>query len=282
MEKWKNQSVVKLMAEGDDLTESSPIDIIRDRARDLVLKAFNLGWSGPPFSPVELARLLKISVPPNEAIPDARTIPLSKTSFTIEYNPFQKESRINFSIAHEIGHTLFSDCHEQIRNREEDRAPDVWELEFLCDIAASEILLPYAQFSEEANSVPLNLHSLLEISNKYKASLESVFLRFCEVIDKPCAMLVASFKDQNQFKLEVEYARASRASSLKFSRNFQIPKQSRAYECLNAGWTSHGIERWEIFGNTRYTVYSVGLSPLNKLKRQRVGLFIVPEIYNDA
>jgi len=189
---WKSKSVQSLIKKS---SINDPIEIIRNKARELVVNAYNEGWAGPPFDPIRLAQTMGYIVLPNEELIDARTIPNKENSYTIEYNPYQKEARINFSIAHEIGHTFFPDCNETIRNREDEKDSDTWELEFLCDIAASEILLPYAEFTNEANSIPLDLDSLIKIANKYKASIESVFLRFCEVIDKPCTIILSSFNN---------------------------------------------------------------------------------------
>ena len=274
---WTHISVAKLIA--DNNTEVNPIELIKEKARDLVLKAFNLGWSGPPYNPIELAKIFQIDVLRNDSIPDARIIPSTSNHYTIEYNPFQKEARRNFSIAHEIAHTLFPDCANQIRNREEDRANE-WELEYLCDVAAAEILLPYSTFTHEANSVELNLTSILEISDKYKASLESVFLRFCEVVDKPCAMIIAHFNSSVQNELIVDYFKSSRVLNLPIPSKYLIPKNSKAYECLNAGWTAKGLEQWDVFGNTRYQIFAIGLSPIKRNNLHRVGIFIVPEFYN--
>jgi hypothetical protein len=275
---WINQSVLELI---DKSTEKDPIEIIREKAREVVIKAFNQGWEGPPFDPIKLAQILNYKVLPNESVLDARILTDRESSFTIEYNPHQKEARINFSIAHEIGHTLFPDCSQTIRNREAEKDIDTWEIEFLCNIAASEILLPYAEFSVEANSVPINLESILNISNKYKASVESVFLRFCEVVDKPCLVILASFTDFNQKQLIVEYSKSSKHSSLKVESGYLIPSDSKIYDCLNPGWTSHATEQWDIFGNTRYNVYSVGLPPIRKQNKERVGVLIVPEFISE-
>ena len=50
---------------------------------------------------------------------------------------------------------------------------------------------------------------------------------------------------------------------------------------MYAGWTSHALEEWAIFGNSRYNVYSIGLPPIKKQKFGRVGSMIVPEFYSD-
>jgi hypothetical protein len=275
---WNNKSVQALI---NINFEKNPIEIIRELARDLVMKAYNEGWEGPPFDPIKLVQILGYRVLPNENVLDARIIADNANSFTIEYNPNQRESRINFSIAHEIGHTFFPDCNESIRNRESEKDIDTWELEFLCNIAASEILLPYAEFTAEANSVPLNLDSVLKIANKYKASVESVFLRFCEVVDKPCSIILASFTDADQKKLTVEYSKSSKQSPLMINSGFIIPYSSKAYDCLNPGWTSHATEQWDIFGDIKYNVYAVGLPPIGKNKNERIGALLVPEYNSD-
>ncbi|MGB8168934.1 MAG: hypothetical protein WCF18_15660, partial [Chthoniobacteraceae bacterium] len=88
-------------------------------AREFVLEAYTRGWSGPPFNLVDLASIRGIEVIPNELVVDARIVPLENGSYRIEYNPFQSEARINFSIAHELGHTFFPDCGNLVRNREQ-------------------------------------------------------------------------------------------------------------------------------------------------------------------
>jgi len=275
--KWSHKSALGLISKDERI---DPAEKIRELARNLVLKGYNLGWNGPPYDPIKLANLLEIDVLPNESINDARIIPYKNNSYKIEYNPYQRDTRINFSIAHEIGHTLFPDCEDQIHNREPLKNTDSWELEFLCDIAASEILLPYADFTIEANSVSPNIDNLLKISNKYKASVESVFLRFCEVIDKPCTIILAAF-DSEKKKLNVEYSKASKQSVLSFEPGFSIPLTSISYECINPGWTAYEFEKWDCFGESRYFVNAIGLPPIKKQKNNRVGILIVPEHYRD-
>src|SRR5206468_2514922 len=99
--RWTHKSVKALMElSGND----DPLEEIKSRARGIVLKAFELGWEGPPYSPIRLAEILGINVSPNDSVIDACIIP-QKKGFQIQYNPFQRPTRINFSISHEIAHT---------------------------------------------------------------------------------------------------------------------------------------------------------------------------------
>lgn len=274
---WRHHSVNNLM---DLNTEKDPIKIIKEEAQNLVLEGFNKGWSGPPYDPVELSQLIGINVTPNELINDARIIPLDQ-SFKIEYNPFQNSKRINFSIAHEIAHTLFPDCNEKIRNREVNN-PSEWELEFLCNIGAAEILLPYGKFLSEVNKLPLNLDSILLLSDIFHASLESVLLRFCEVIEAPCTFFITTFVGENFNKLKVNYSKSSRQSIYSLERGDIIPKHSKAYDCLNSGWSSQGKEKWDIFGDDELMIYAIGLPPLKYINSNRVGILLAPASVAEA
>jgi hypothetical protein len=273
---WENKSVIRLMRE---YNIDDPVIYIKDKVRELVLIAFDKGWTGPPFNPLKLAQLLDIEVMPNEKVLDARILPMKGNKATIEYNPYQKHSRINFSISHEIGHTFFPDFKEKIRNREEDLNPENKELEFLCNIAAAEILLPYSEFSNEANRIKLDLKSLIEISNKYQASLESVFLRFCDVVDKPCAVIIGSFSEDLK-DINIDYFKPSKTFKKVSNTKIKIPKTSKAFQCINSGWSDESIENWTMLGSD-LKFYFIGLSPYRRTKNQRVGIFIVPLIYDE-
>ena len=271
MKAWRHRSVLKLIEESQN---SDPIDEIRNRARNLVLKALEKGWAGPPFNATQLSTLLGIDILPNDSVLDARLISKGGQKTVIEYNPFQKPTRINFSVAHEIAHTFFSDFKDEIRNREE-KPTENRELEQLCNIGASEIQLPYAVFSSDANSIgEITIENLIALATKYKASLESVFIRFVEVINQPCAIMICTFKDN---KIIIDYSNSSRSFSEEIPKNFVIPKDSKAYECSAPGWSARETVQWE-FLNQKYDVYCIGISPLRRDNQPRVGILMVHKL----
>jgi Zn-dependent peptidase ImmA (M78 family) len=47
-----------------------------------------------------------------------------------------------------LAHLLFDDHAEQIRNRQTDHSSDEWQLELLCNIAASEFVMPVGSFPD--------------------------------------------------------------------------------------------------------------------------------------
>jgi hypothetical protein len=128
---WTNKSVLEFAGNGD------PIKLIESKARELVLKARDAGWTGPPYNPLAIADLLKIPVEANGDVTDARTV-AHNAGVKIEFNPTRPRERVRFSIAHEIAHTLFPDVAEQTRHRSGPSASaDEWQLEMLCNLAAA-------------------------------------------------------------------------------------------------------------------------------------------------
>jgi len=128
--------------------ESDPIQFITESARDLVFRAIESGWQGPPFDPFQLANFAGIKVLPSEDVADARTVPTSGGRFVIEFNPNRPRHRIKYSICHEIAHTFFPDCSERIRNRisAQEMSGNDWQLEMLCNMGAAELLMPIGSF----------------------------------------------------------------------------------------------------------------------------------------
>ncbi|GAA4749339.1 ImmA/IrrE family metallo-endopeptidase [Flavisolibacter ginsenosidimutans] len=268
--KWRHKSVLNLMAEAEC---EDPIEEIKNRARKIVLYALENGWNGPPFNAIELAKILNFDISPNDTVLDARTIPVGKKKFLIEYNPFQKPTRMNFSVAHEIAHTLFSDCDEAIRNREEE--PDKnRELEQLCNLGASELQLPYVIFPSDANQLrDITVEGLIALAQKYKSSLESIFIAFVMAIDRPCAIMVFTF--QNEKQLVLDYHKSSTRFKPSIPDNFQIPTGSRAYYCTAPGWTERETVSWEFLGES-YNAFYIGISPMRKENKARIGVILVP------
>lgn len=160
----------------------NPVGTVTNRAREIVFRALQNGWSGPPFDPRLLAQQQGISVVPTSGEHDARIVPAKGSRFRIEYNPARPPYRINFSIAHEIAHTLFPDCGEQVRHRLSRKRISATEsqLETLCDIAAAEMLMPIGTFPTLA-SESLNIERAIALQNEYQVSIEAIVYRLARL-----------------------------------------------------------------------------------------------------
>ena len=107
----------------------------------------------------------------------------------------------------------------------------------------------------------------------YKASLESVFIRYTEVIDKPCIVLIGIFANENTIFLD--YYKASRLSNVILPDQIEIPVDSKAYECKSPGWTARETVDWSFLGEP-YEASYVGISPYRRDNKPRVGMLLFP------
>lgn len=95
------------------------------------------------------------------------------------FNPDRTPGRICFSIAHEIAHTFIPECSEgeAYRNRQGKEAQDAGEIETLCNLAASELLMPFVQFQREAAALGFTLASVPQLAEHFGASFEATVYR---------------------------------------------------------------------------------------------------------
>lgn len=238
---WSHPSLRTLTAEGD------PVQAVTARARALVLSATDEGWTGPPFDPFGLAAFCKIAVVPRNDIPDARTVPLEAGGLQIEFNPNRTSGRIVFSVAHEIAHTLFPDCHKRVRNREmrEHMRGDDWQLEMLCNVAAAELLMPVGSFPE-LKEESLSIQHLMELRKKYAVSSEALLMRAVKLSSCPCAMFAASRVEAgtNDGRYQLDYMVGSGTWEFHVASGSLLPAQTVLQECTAIGFTAAGRETW--------------------------------------
>ncbi len=235
---WTNQSV-KAFAKGSD-----PLRAIEAAARSLVLKARETGWEGPPFNPLRIAELLKVKVEANSSIADARLI-ATNAGPKIEYNPQQPRERVRFSIAHEIAHLLFPDWQERIRNRGGDKAsPDDWQLEMLCNLAASEFVLPIGSLSI-ASAVP-SMEDLMRQCRDYDVSVEAFLIRLAKISNQPIGVLFASSADSSDAsrRYAIDYYVGSPFAPRVALKSAAVPPHSVIRNCTAIGYTDHSVESW--------------------------------------
>src|SRR5207247_85692 len=153
----------------------NPTDVIRRRCRELVTDAKERGWSGPPYDPEILASLndIRVEAVAHDIRADARIFPGENGHLIIQYASGVLPERRRFSICHEITHTRFPDCYEEVRCRCRQGKIDWkhWELERLCNIGAAELLIPYDDFEARVSGRRLTLGLANEIRETFCCSM---------------------------------------------------------------------------------------------------------------
>jgi len=253
---WTHPSVVQLSGMHD------PVKTMIESARALALDAMQRGWSGPPFDPFALAEILGIRLIPADDVLDARISVGSQGGFYIEFNPNRPAVRIRYSIAHELAHTLFPDCEESVR----DRVPrakmrdDDWQLEMLCNLGASEILMPIGSFLD-LRKVPLGIDSVSNLRGRFEVSYEAMLLRLIKLTDLACFAFCCARGEPTDGpgRYVIDYTVPSKGSVAPCSSGYVLPIGSRVEECTAIGYTAKFDEDWPHVG--RVHLETVGIPP---------------------
>lgn len=265
---WRHPSVLELVAAYR--RQADPVLVIRERAKEVLTHARSMGWCGPPFDPRILASCLGIKVRAELLGPerDAYIYPLNTSELEIVYDPTRPSGRQNFSISHEVSHTLFPDGYEMVRNRFRGRErfdPDR-ELEYLCDVAAAEFLLPEAEFTSDVERYGFGLDTVVILRERYQASREAVIRRmvqldrgrsaavFLEERLKPSEVagrrqlpLIGEPVEPTP-KLRIAYAVPSPAFTAFLPEHKSIPDDSCVYRAVEGTGIEKAREAWSIPG----------------------------------
>jgi Zn-dependent peptidase ImmA (M78 family)/O-acetyl-ADP-ribose deacetylase (regulator of RNase III) len=188
-------------------------------------------------------------------------IAVGSNCFQIEYNPNKPPARMRFSLAHEIGHTLFPDCGAAVRNRlhVHGSRDDDWQLELLCNIAASEFLMPIGS-GIKLEHEPTTIDNLLHLQSKYEVSTEAIALRMAGLTSDPCTVFVAArSSEEGDHGYRIDYSIPSRSSLLQIPRSFQVKRSTILQECAAIGFTAKGTESWP--GLPEMDIECVGIPP---------------------
>lgn len=271
LENWTNPSV-RLMA-GD----RNPIEAIVEKARGIVLEAMDSKAFTLPVDPFKLAEILSIEIVPKADVRDARTVPGPGNRPRIEYNPARPAARARFSICHELGHALFPDCLQQVRNRSfhSETSPEESELEMLCNLAAAEFLMPVGSIQEDISKLRLSIETAVDLRVKYQASVEAVLLRLAGLSGVKCAVFAAVTDEgagPGPKRHRLEYVKAAQNWDLGVTRGDYLPQETVANGCKAIGFTDNGVEEW-VPGLGKFKIEVAAVSPyLNRVMPRIVGL----------
>lgn len=133
--------------------------------------------TGPPTPLEVLASFQGITGVERVAMrPSGRLVVAPGQGALIQINQDESQARQNFTIAHEIAHTLIPSFAAGPRSVEDSQTgdyPQDDEEEHLCDIGASALLLPERWLRPAASAVPPSLGALERIARRFRASLEA-------------------------------------------------------------------------------------------------------------
>lgn len=175
--------------------------LIIERSRQLVETLIDKrGHDSPPFLPEELAHLMGIKEIIKEDIGEVSAVIIKLSDgHKIKVNSKQRLVRQNFSIAHEIGHILFSELN--MGKYIKDIATKTFNphalyraqsnaMERLCDIAATELLMPDSIFRKYLLDFGISINSVEQLADIFMVSVPAAAIRIAEVSPDPCIALL--------------------------------------------------------------------------------------------
>jgi Zn-dependent peptidase ImmA (M78 family) len=206
---------------------------------DALLRAIDEHWAPPPFDPLLVAQALGIRCAPvSEPWLEDAMIFVQEGRPTILYRPDRPRARTNFNLFHEIAHTLFPDYLSNPRYRH-PRRPRLFEpegrLEYLCDLAATEFLMPMDLFCADLREGGFGAGRAEALAARYGASVEAVCLRMVEADLKSCALVLVEPRRQLR-----------RGQWRELERWMELPRQEgqrlrATYAVLSEGFRKTGL-----------------------------------------
>jgi hypothetical protein len=130
------------------------------------------GIACPPTDLDALAARLGIVAMRSEDLPVSAELRRADAGYEVVYSSYQSLTRRRFSIAHEMGHVLFEGTGPNPPRTGQ-------ELERLCNMLATEFLLPEEVFKEAAGP-EVSLQKVFELARLFEASLSATAIRCCE------------------------------------------------------------------------------------------------------
>lgn len=193
-----------------------------------------------------------------------RLVPDAK-GFQVHVNAAHTIGKQRFTTGHELGHTLIP-AYQRAPHVIQDLVTGLFsggkEEEYLCDMAASELLLPEHLFRNQAMERGLHLDTVATLSRLFKASREATARRLVDMNLWPCAMAMwhlaytknqATVSQQLSFdgfgwtppvkKLRLRYAASSSSFGHFLPSNISAPADGPLTRCHEENQVCYGEER---------------------------------------
>lgn len=181
--KYSDPDVISLIKATGSLVD--PRSSVLSQARALLDKLSD--WDEVPVDAIErltiLASLAGIAVQPMDIERQRKEkrdaiLLTTESKRIVAYDTQRPRARVAFTIAHEITHTFFPNSTGGARFRSicESNSREANELERLCDLGASELLMPLRDFRRHAAG-RFSLRNVEEFSQAFGSSFEATVFR---------------------------------------------------------------------------------------------------------
>jgi len=184
----------------DILTLGEASALVVGRAHELVKQLTSATQrTDPPFNAREYARLVGIKGVVEADLGEVGAALLRYSDgHVVEVNRNHHPVRQNFSIGHEVGHIILDELNltrvedtdfrtfsPQTHSRARSRT-----LEHLCDVAASELIMPEAVFKRYLSASAVSIQSVGRLATAFGVSFQAAAIRITEVSEEACLAIL--------------------------------------------------------------------------------------------
>ena len=120
----------------------------------------------------------------------------------------------------------------------------VWQLEMLCNLAASEFVLPIGSLSADSEVPPIE--ELMHQRRIYDVSAEAFLIRLAKISSQPVGVFFASpvICENGGRQYRIDYFVASPTAPRVWVSGTQVPFDSIIHNCTAIGYTDSAMESW--------------------------------------
>lgn len=250
--RWTSEAARALMAiTGAD----DPVTAMEVCANDLL---DDVGVTAPPVPLHVLASFQGIRTIERVEMESSGRLITSAGGSIVQVNSRESPFRQNFTIAHEIAHTLlpaYATHPHDVEDAHTGDYPQTAEEEHLCDVGASALLLPERWLRPAAQQRTPSLASLQDLARQFKASLEATARAVARLDVWPFALVfwepgwrkadraAAAQGDPIPPALRVTRAIAAPSFGVYIPRNKSVAEDTSIYQAYASGSPTHGIDR---------------------------------------
>lgn len=218
---------------------ADPVAAVLWHARRLIAES---GLTEPPFRPASYAHIRHVKkIVYKDMHVEGCLIP-SGGAFVIELRKDRPQGRMNFTCAHELGHTFFYESVPSVKYRTAASAqphhdPDE---ERLCNVAAAELLMPCEVFAKISRDYQPSAQSLQAIAQTFESSLTATAVRLLNLKLWEAKFITWQVKDEG---LKARWL-ASRGRGMAYFPNLEIinPESSGIRHTAVTGEATAGAE----------------------------------------
>ena len=200
---FESSRLVRLLVERTGLEDADPFSTIEYHVERLRQAVGNAGVVSD-FEPYLKFRKVKLLLS-GELVCDGYLQPHGRSyseGFIMLVKKKQTQTRVRFTIAHEICHTFFYEIVPELKFVSHQTDPAE---ERLCNVGAAALLMPNDDVVRATRKVTPSIVALEQLAEHYNVSLEAMFLRLRRLARWKCELLIWQHTNDGRFLLRRAY-----------------------------------------------------------------------------